>query len=137
MMDRRVFITTVGGSTIVAPLVAQALLAMKARIGYLLLPPLAEKPSVERQAFLDGLRELGYNDGSNAIVEYRSAAWNRELLPELAAELVARKVDAILAAGPQATQAAREATKLIPIVMVVEVDPVESGLVASLSRPGG
>jgi len=106
------------------------------RIGYLLLPPLAEKPSVERQAFLQGLRELGYNEGRDIIIEYQSAAWNRELLPDLAAELVARKVDVILAAGPQATQAAREATKTIPIVMVVEVDPIESGLVASLSRPG-
>src|SRR5215831_3820217 len=104
------------------------------RIGYLLLPPLAEKPSVERQAFLQGLRDLGYNEGRNIIIEYQSAAWNRELLPDLAADLVARKVDIILAAGPQATRAAQEATKTIPIVMIVEVDPIESGLVPSL-RP--
>jgi putative tryptophan/tyrosine transport system substrate-binding protein len=115
---------------------AEAQPAATARIGYLLLPPLAEKPSVERQAFRQGLRELGYDEGRNVIIEYRSAVWNRELLPDLAAELVARKVDVIVAAGPQATLAAREATKTIPIVMIVEVDPVESGLVTSLARPG-
>ena len=105
-------------------------------MGYLLLPPLAEKPSAERQAFLDGLRERGYEAGRNVIIDYRSAAWDAELLPDLAAELVARKVDVILSAGPQATLAAREATKAIPIVMIAEIDPVESGLVASLSRSG-
>jgi putative ABC transport system substrate-binding protein len=106
-----------------------------ARIGYLLLPPLAEKPSTERQAFLDGLRELGYEEGRNLVVVYRSAAWNVELLPDLAAELVELKVDVILTAGPQATQAAREATKVTPIVMVAGIDPLASGLVGSLARP--
>jgi len=134
-MDRRAFINLVGGSMLAA-LAAEGQQAAKvARIGYLLLPPLAEKPSAERQAFLQGLRELGYNEGHNVSIEYRSAAWNRELLPDLAAELVARKVDVILAAGPQATLAAREATTTIPIVMIAGVDPVESGLVASLARP--
>jgi len=78
-----------------------------------MLPPLAEKPSAERQAFIQGLREVGYDKGHNVVIEYRSAAWNRELLPDLAAELVERRVDVILAAGPQATLAAREATKTI------------------------
>ena len=120
-----------------APLAAEAQPAVKvARIGYLLLPPLAEKPSGERQAFMQGLRELGYVEGRNLVIEYRSAAWNREMLPDLAAELVERKVDVILAAGPQPALAAREATKTIPIVMVAGIDPVESGLVASLARPG-
>jgi putative ABC transport system substrate-binding protein len=120
-----------------APAAAEAQPAGKvARIGYLLLPPLAEKPSAERQAFLQRLRELGYDQGRNVIIEYRSAAWNRELLPDLAADLVERKVDVILAVGPQAALAAREATRTIPIVMIGAVDPVESGLVASLARPG-
>ncbi len=120
------------------PVAARAQPAGKvARIGYLLLPPLAEKPSAERQAFLQGLRELGYDEGRNVIIEYRSAAWNRELLPDLAAELVEGKVDVILAAGPQPTLAAHEATKTVPIVMIAGIDPVESGLVASLARPGG
>ena len=108
-----------------------------ARIGYLLLPPLAERPSAERQAFVQGLRELGYEEGRNVIIEYRSAAWNREALPDLAADLVERKVDVIFAAGPQPAQAAREATQTIPVVVVAGVDPVEGGLVASLGRPGG
>ena len=121
-----------------APFEVQAQQALRVvRIGYLLLPPLAEKPSAERAAFLQGLRELGYEEGRNVVIEYRSAAWNHELLPDMAAELVSRKVDVILTAGPQATLAAREATRTIPIVMIVEVDPVESGLVASLSKPGG
>jgi len=118
-----------------SPLSGEAQQAEKVwQIGYLLLPPLAEKPSVERQAFLQGLRERGYDEGRNVVIEYRSAAWNPELLPDLAAELVARSVDVILTAGPQATLAAREATRTIPIVMIAEIDPIESGLIASLSR---
>jgi putative ABC transport system substrate-binding protein len=106
------------------------------RIGYLVLAPLVDPPSAERAAFVDGLRGLGYIAGRNLIIEYRSAAWSRELLPPLAAELVDLRVDLILAAGPQATQAAREATQKIPIVMIPG-SPMESGLVASLARPGG
>ena len=132
-MDRRAFLVTAALNFTLAPLAVQGQQAGKvARIGYLLLAPLTEKPSAERQAFLQGLREIGYDEGRNVIIEYRSAAWNRELLPDLAAELVARNVDVILSAGPQATRAAQEATKKIPIVMIVEVDPIESGLVASL-----
>ena len=67
------------------------------RIGYLVLPPLADPPSAERAAFLEGLRELGYVVGRNIVIEYRSAAWNRELLPDLAVELVELKVDVIVA----------------------------------------
>ena len=120
-----------------APVDAAAQPAGKvARIGYLLLPPLAERPSPERQAFIDGLRALGYEEGRSVVIEYRSAAWNRELLPDLAAELVERKVDVILAAGPQPVLAARDATRTIPIVMIAGMDPVASGLVRSLARPG-
>ena len=122
---------------LLAPPAVEAQPATKVpRIGYLLLPPLAEKPSAERQAFIDGLRELGYVEGRNVVIEYRSAAWNRELLADLVAELLERKVDVILAAGPQPTLAAREATKTVPIVMIANIDAVESGLVASLGRPG-
>ncbi|PYN58069.1 MAG: ABC transporter substrate-binding protein [Candidatus Rokuibacteriota bacterium] len=106
------------------------------RIGYLVLSPLADPPSAERAAFLDGLRELGYVVGQNLVIEYRSAAWNRELLPDLAAELVARKLDVIVAA-PGTVDAARTATKTIPIVFLSFIDPVEEGLVVSLARPGG
>ncbi len=107
------------------------------RLGYLLLVPLAEKPSPEREAFLRRLRELGYVEGESIRIEYRSAAWNRELLAELATELVDLKVDVILATGPQAALAAKEATRTIPIVMVAVTDPVENQIVATLARPGG
>ena len=105
------------------------------RIGYLVISPLADPPSEERAAFLDGLRELGYVVGQNVVIEYRSAAWNRELLPDLAVELVNLKVDVIVAV-PGAIEAAKEATKTIPIIVPALADPVEEGLVKSLARPG-
>ena len=121
----------------VAPLSAEAQQASKVRqIGYLVLSPLADPPSAERAAFLDGLRGLGYVAGRNIVIEYRSAAWNRELLPDLAAELVALKVDVIVAV-PGAAEAARDATKTIPIIVPALGDPVEEGFVKSLARPGG
>jgi putative ABC transport system substrate-binding protein len=107
-----------------------------ARIGYLVLSPLVDPPSAERQAFLDGLRELGYAEGRNLVIEYRSAKWNRELLPDLAEELVARKVDVIVAV-PGTDVAARDATKTIPIVIPGVFEAVEQGVAASLARPGG
>jgi len=106
------------------------------RIGYLVVSPMVDPPTPERQAFLDGLRELGYVVGRNIVIEYKSAAWNRELLPDLAAELVDRKVDVIVAA-PGAIEAARQATRTIPIVFTGGSDPVVAGLVPSLARPGG
>lgn len=105
-------------------------------IGYLVLPALDDPPSEERQAFLQGLRELGYVEGKTIIIEYRSAGWNRELLPGLAAELVGLKVDLIVAAG-LTIQAAKDATKTIPIVMPATPDPAGAGFVGSLARPGG
>jgi ABC-type uncharacterized transport system substrate-binding protein len=107
------------------------------RIGYLLTVPLAEKPSPERVAFLQGLRDLGYIAGQSITVEYRAAAGNLELLPDLVAELVDLNVDVIVVSGFQAVQATKQATKTVPIVMVAAVDPVATGLVASLARPGG
>ncbi len=107
------------------------------RIGYVLTVPLAEEPSPERVAFLQGLRDLGYIDGQSITVEYRAAAGNLELLPDLAAELVDLNVDVIVVSGFQAVQATKQATKTVPIVMVAAVDPVATGLVASLARPGG
>ncbi len=120
-----------------APLVGEAQWQGKVpRVGYLILSPLADPPSAERKAFLEGLRDLGYVVGRTIIIEYRSAAWNRELLPDLAAELVELKVDVLVAVG-DAVDAAKETTKTIPIVIPAVNDPVETGLVASLARPGG
>jgi putative ABC transport system substrate-binding protein len=136
-MDRRRFLATSLAGVIAGSLTAKAQQPGKvARIGYLLLPPLAEKPSAERLAFLQGLRELGYDEGRNLVIDYRSASWNVDLLPDLAAELVELKVNVLLTAGPQATLAAREATRTLPIVMVAGIDPVAGGLVTSLARPG-
>jgi len=87
-------------------------------------------------AFLQGLRELGYVEGQNIVIEYRWAEGNFERLPELAAELVHLKVDVIVAAVTQASLAAKNATTTIPIVMVAIGSPVEAGLVSSLARPG-
>lgn len=103
------------------------------RIGYL---GLSENPDLDG-AFRKGLRERGYVEGQNISVEYRYAGGKVDRLAELAAELVSLKVGVILASGTQSIQAAKRATKMIPIVFPVTPDPVESGFVASLARPGG
>lgn len=89
------------------------------------------------KAFQEGLRQLGYVEGRNVVFEYRFADRERERLPGLAAELVQLKVDVIVTAADPATIAAKQATTTIPIVMALGVDPVGTGLIASLRRPGG
>jgi putative ABC transport system substrate-binding protein len=120
-----------------APLAAESQQAAKvARIGLLALN-LAAAPHVP-EAFRQGLRDLGYVEGRNVVIEYRDAEGKPERLPALAAELVALKVDVILAAGTPQALAAKHATKTIPIVFASGAsDPVTSGLVTSLARPGG
>jgi putative ABC transport system substrate-binding protein len=106
------------------------------RIGFLT----ASSPSVisaRFESFRQGLRELGYVEGKNIVVEVRYAEEKLDRLRELAAELVRLKVDIIVSAGPQSTRAAKEATVTIPIVMAFDFDPVGNGFVASLARPGG
>ncbi len=136
MMHRRAFLHTLAGSLLAAPLAAEAEQAAKiARIGYLS-PNLAATPHLP-EAFRQGLRDLGYVEGRNVVIEYRDVEGKFERLPALAAELVALKVDVIVTGAAQATQAAKNATTTIPIIMVAVVDPVRIGLVASLARPGG
>ena len=89
------------------------------------------------EAFRQGLRELGYVDGKNIVIEWRFAEGKLDRLPTLAAELVRLKVDVIVSAGPALTRPAKEATSTIPIVMAFDNDPVGSGFVTSLARPGG
>jgi putative tryptophan/tyrosine transport system substrate-binding protein len=89
------------------------------------------------EGFRQGLRELGYLEGKNIVIEYRWAEGKPERLPDLAAELVRLKAAIIVTAGPAATRPAKEATSTIPIVMSFDNDPVGSGFVASLARPGG
>ena len=106
------------------------------RIGFLF--TLSPSISPERvAAFRQGLRDLGYFEGKNIILEIRSAEGKAERLTELADELVRLDVDVIITAGPTPTNAAKKATKTVPIVMTFDIDPVGSGLVASLARPGG
>jgi putative tryptophan/tyrosine transport system substrate-binding protein len=106
------------------------------RIGYLSGSGLSVLSS-RIEAFRQGLRELGYVEGKNIIIEWRSAEGKFDRLPELAAELVRLKVDVIVSPGPIVTRPAKEATSTIPIVMAQDTDPVGSGFIASLARPGG
>jgi len=106
------------------------------RLGFLSASSLSAV-SARIEAFRQGLRELGYIEGKNIVIEWRSAEGQADRGPSLAAELVRLKVDIIVTAGGPANRAAKEATATIPIVMTNEFDPVGSGLVASLARPGG
>ena len=89
------------------------------------------------EAFRQGLRELGYVEGKNLVIEWRSAEGKIDRVPELAAELVRLKLDVIVSPGPAVTRPLKEATSTIPIVMASDTDPVGSGFIASLARPGG
>jgi putative ABC transport system substrate-binding protein len=106
-----------------------------ARIGFLSLYQGGDSRS--RVGFIQGLHELGYQEGRNVVIESRDAEGHLERLPGLAAELVARNVDVIVAPSTPAAQAARQATTTIPIVFAGAADPVADGFVASLARPGG
>jgi putative tryptophan/tyrosine transport system substrate-binding protein len=106
------------------------------RIGYLTVPPLSANMA-RVEAFRQGLRELGYVEGKNVVIEWRSADGKVERQGELAAELVRLKVDLIVTSGPTMTRSAKDASATIPIVMAQDSDPVGNGFVASLPRPGG
>jgi ABC-type uncharacterized transport system substrate-binding protein len=93
--------------------------------------------SARIEAFRQGLRELGYVEGKNIVIEWRYAEGKVDRVPALVAELVRLKVDVIVSAGPAPTRSAKQATVTIPIVMAFDEDPVGSGFVASLARPGG
>jgi len=106
------------------------------RIGYLFVASLSSAPA-RIEAFRQGLGELGYVEGKNIVIEWRSAEGKEDRLTALVAELVRLKVDIIVTAGPSITRAAKEATATIPIVMAFDNDPVGNGFAASLARPGG
>jgi putative ABC transport system substrate-binding protein len=137
LMDRRAFVGGIAGTVLLAPLSALAQAGGKIyRIGYLSTPSAAAVRNA-LDAFLAKLRDLGWIDGRTIAIEYRWAEGDVDRLPGLAAELVGRKVDLIVAPAASAAMAAKNATRTIPIVMMFPTDPVELGLVASLSRPGG
>jgi putative ABC transport system substrate-binding protein len=107
------------------------------RIGYLNAGSLSTFEGARAEAFRQGLRELGYVEGKNIVIEWRYGEGKPDRLSELAAELVRLKVDVIVTAGGGSTRAAKQATVTIPIVMTQDTDPVRNGFVASLARPGG
>jgi putative ABC transport system substrate-binding protein len=140
MMDRRAFVTgTLALGLLVAPLAAEGQQVGKVpRIGLLVTGSL-EAPEARRvlDAFRQGIRERGYVEGQNLVIEYRGAEDRSERLPALATELARLKVDVIVTPATPAARAAQQATTTIPIVASVMQDPVGDGLVASLARPGG
>ena len=136
-LQRREFISLLGGAAASWPLAARAQSPRKVpRIG-VLLPGTAASFALRTKAFLEGLRDLGYVDGQTIAIEWRWGQDRVEGLPELAADLVARNVDVLVTGGTPAAKALKNATGMIPIVMAIIGDPVAAGLVASLARPGG
>lgn len=131
MISRRAFVTAL----LTLPLAGRAQQAKTHRIGYLLLTPLVHPPSPERAAFLAELRSLGYTEGKNLRIEYRSAEGNREKLGLLAEELVREKVEVIVATATGAALAAAKATRTIPIVFVGIGDAQRAKLVNNFARP--
>jgi len=139
MITRRVFVGSLTGGLLAAPLAVEAQQAGKvARIGVLgdTSPPVETSYS-GIAAFRQELRDLGYEEGRHVTIEYRWAEGQRDRLPDLAADLVRSRVDVILALGPASARAAKNATTTIPVVFVGSGDPIAEGLVSSLARPGG
>ena len=132
MIDRRTFLAGAGAMLVAAPLAAEAQNKV-ARIGYLA----ADANPNFTEAFRQGLRDLGYVEGQNILVEYRSAEGRIERLPDLAAELVRLKVDVLIGDSTPPAVAAKRATSSIPIVFAASADAIGSRLVTSLARPGG
>ncbi len=136
MIDRRTFLAGTGAVLLATPLAVEAQpVASARRIGVLLVGLSPE--SKEAQHFRQGLRDAGYSEGRNVVIEWRSAKGDYDRLPALVTDLVQSKVDVIVVDSTVATQVAQRFTSTIPIVMALVVDPVGSGLVKSLAHPGG
>jgi putative tryptophan/tyrosine transport system substrate-binding protein len=137
MMDRRRFVGACAGGLVVVRSIAEALPTAKVyRVGFLL-GATGDSVATLFDALNEGLRNLGYVEGRNVVFERRYADGRMERLPDLAAELVRLRVDVIVTGSNIHVTAVRDATSTIPIVMVFTADPVGSGFIASLARPGG
>jgi len=137
-LDRRTFVCTLTGSLLAAPLAAAAQQAGRVyRIGVLMNKASDPAESRQWQGLWLGLRERGWIQGENLLIELREAEGNSSRVPELAADLVRRKMDLIVTRGSLFTGAVKAATSSIPIVFIAHADPVGTGHVASLARPGG
>ena len=136
-LQRREFITLLGGAAAAWPLAARAQQPAKLPTIGFLGATTASAAGPWTTAFVQRLRELGWIEGRNVAIEYRWAEGRYERFAEIAAEFVRRKVDVIVTAATAPVIAAKQATSVIPIVFAVAGDPVGSGLVASLARPGG
>jgi putative ABC transport system substrate-binding protein len=137
-LRRRDFISLLGGAAAAWPHAAKAQQVKLPRIGFIGLGAAADQASIDRiDAFRAGLRELGYLENKNIVIDDRWAEGRYEQLTELVTQLIYLKVEAIVTHGTPATRAAKQATTTVPVVMVAVSDAVGSGLVSSIARPGG
>src|ERR1044071_8743623 len=136
MIERRRFLASLGGTVLTFPGFATAQPRV-ARIAVLMARLPSQMPLPFWQAFVDGLRERGWEEARNIEFHVRAGGGIEERAKQLSAELVALKPDVIIANGSQATQAMRERTNSIPIVMIGAGDPLGAGFINSLARPGG